>query len=109
MNQFFLASYLKVPCVEIGHYEANCMNEKVKVKKALLAFNTIMTKGQRNGDEYTLNGLTAYKDFDGYTITIRNDYVRLDIFFHNKISFTYSSSKERTLFLEKIETMHQNK
>jgi hypothetical protein len=81
------------------------MNEKVNIKKTLRAFNRITTEGQRNGNEYTLNGLTAHTDFDGYTITIRNDYVRLDIFFHNKFSFDYTSGKERMLFLEKIETM----
>lgn len=83
------------------------MNEKVNLKKALLAFNTIITKGHRNGDEYTLHGLVANTDFDGYTITIRNDYVRLDIFFHNKISFNYSNNREKTLFLEKIETINR--
>ena len=81
------------------------MNRKVNIKEALLAFNTIITKGRHNGDEYTLNGLTAHTDFDGYTITIRNDYVRLDIYFHNKFKFDYSSSAERMLFLEKIENL----
>ncbi|MFT6387891.1 MAG: hypothetical protein ACJAUP_001263 [Cellvibrionaceae bacterium] len=83
------------------------MNEKVNLKKAFRAFNRITTEGYRNGDEYSLNGLTAHSDFDGYTITIRNDYVRLDIFFHNKFSFDYSSRKERILFLEKIDTMYR--
>lgn len=78
------------------------MDEKVNVKKSLHAFNTIVTKGRREGDEYALNGLVAYASFDGYTVTIRNDYVQLDIFFHNKIAFNYSSAKERALFLEKI-------
>ncbi|MFT5084385.1 MAG: hypothetical protein ACI9Y1_002440 [Lentisphaeria bacterium] len=81
------------------------MNEKVNLKKSLRVFNKIITEGYRNGDEYSLNGLNASMDFDGYTVTIRNDYVRLDIFFHNKISFDYSSRKERILFLEKIDVM----
>ena len=81
------------------------MNEKVNIKSALRVFNTIITNGRHSGDEYVLNGLTAHTDFDGYTVTIRNDYVRLDILFHNKISFTYSNTKEKTLFLEKIHTM----
>jgi hypothetical protein len=85
------------------------MSEKVNIKKALYAFNRIITEGYRNGDEYSLNGLTAYTDFDGYTITIRNDYVRLDIFFHNKFSFDYTNSKERMLFLEKIDIMDRKK
>lgn len=81
------------------------MEEKVNVRKALRVFQIIITDGKRTGDEYHLNGLTAYTDFDGCTATIRNDYVRLDIFFHNKISFTYSNRKEKMLFLEKINAM----
>ena len=83
------------------------MNEKINLKKALRAFNIITTKGHRNGNEYTLNGLTAHTDFNGYTVTIRNDYVRLDILFHNKILFDYSSRKESMLFLEKIENIQR--
>ena len=83
----------------------NVMNEKVNLKKALRVFDTIVTKGQRDGDEYSLNGLTAFTDFDGYTATIKNDYVRLAIFFHNNIAFEYSSKKEKGIFLDKIATM----
>lgn len=81
------------------------MSEKVDIKKSLRVFNQIVTKGRRAGDEYLLNGLVAFTDFDGYTVTIKNDYVRLDIFFHNKIAFEFSSDKERVLFLEKIQSM----
>ncbi|MGK0440338.1 MAG: hypothetical protein ACJA0N_000124 [Pseudohongiellaceae bacterium] len=85
------------------------MNEKIDIKIALLAFNTIISKGIKSGDEYVLNGLTAHTDFDGYTVTIRNDYVRLDIHFHSKFSFDYSNNKEKTLFLEKINAMDRKK
>jgi len=84
------------------------MTEKVDIKKSLRVFNQIATKGRRVGDEYLLNGLTAFTDFDGYTVTIKNDYVRLDIFFHNKISLDFSNDKERMLFLQKIETMDKS-
>lgn len=84
------------------------MDEKINIKKALLAFNTIVNQGHRDGHKYVLNGLTAYTGFDGYDVTIYNDYVRLDIFFHNKISFRYSSNKEKMLFLEKLNIINQN-
>ncbi len=82
------------------------MSEKVDIKKALLAFNVIITEGKRSGDAYTFNGVSAQSDFDGYAIALYNDYVRLDIYFHNKIAFTYSNDRERKLFLEKIESLY---
>jgi hypothetical protein len=81
------------------------MDEKVDIRKALRAFGIITAEGQRTGNKYHLNGLTAYSDFDGYTITIASEYVSLDIFFHNKFSFNYSSRKEKALFLEKIDAL----
>lgn len=81
------------------------MSEKVNIKSALRVFERITREGKKDGDGYYLSGLKAYTDFDGYTVTIENDYVRLDIYFHNKISFTFSNMRERDAFLEKIETM----
>lgn len=65
------------------------MGEKFDIRKALLIFQHIIADGERIGYQYHLNGFTAYTDFDGYTGTIRNDYVCLDVFFQNKFSFTY--------------------
>jgi hypothetical protein len=56
-----------------------------------------------------LNGLCASQGFDGYTASIYNDYVRLDIHFHNRFTFEFSSKKERRAFLEKIDTMANKK
>ena len=81
------------------------MDEKSDVRKAFRAFGTMLAEGQRVGNEYHLNGLVAYTDHDGYTVTIRNDFVKLDIFFHNKFSFNYSNRKEKLLFLEKINAL----
>ena len=81
------------------------MDRKVDVRKALRVFHKIVSCGERVGNDYHLHGLVAYTDFDGYTVTIRNDYVCLSIFFHNRFSIDYSSFKEKTLFLEKINTL----
>lgn len=85
------------------------MNDKLNIKKALRVFDKVLTQGKRIEDRYQLNGITAYTDFDGYTATLCNDYVRLDIFFHNKINFSYSNDREREIFLEKINTMDKIK
>lgn len=83
------------------------MSEKVNIKQALRVFSTIMSEGKRNESDgsYRLQGLVAETDFDGYTATIKNDYVSLSIYFHNKIGFEFSNMKERQLFLDKIEAM----
>jgi hypothetical protein len=51
------------------------MNEKVKIKQALRVLNIIINDSQRTANAYRLNGLSAYLNFDGYTATIRNNYV----------------------------------
>ena len=78
-------------------------DDRVSVKKALRVFQKVCDAGEKTGDEYQYNGLKASSDFDGYTVTLRNDYVSLDIFFHNKFNFEYTNQKERDLFLEKID------
>ena len=81
------------------------MNKEVDVRKALRVFQKITEEGVKSGDHYTMNGLKALTDFDGYTATICNDYVTLDIFFHNKFSFNYTNAKERETFLEKLNAL----
>jgi hypothetical protein len=81
------------------------MDEKIDIKKILRVFDLIITKGEKVGDEHHLNGLSAISGFDGYTVTIRNDYASLDVFFHNAFTFNYNNQKEKVAFLEKIEAI----
>jgi len=78
------------------------MTDKIDLKKVLQAFQTIVNNGKKVGSEYVLNGLIASSDVDGYTITIRNEYVILNILFHNKFTVDFPNLKEKTLFFEKI-------
>ncbi len=81
------------------------MDDKLSIRKALRVFHRIMAEGEREEGGHKLNGLHASTDFDGYTASIHNDYVRLDIFFHNKYSFTFINRKEKQLFLEKLDSL----
>jgi hypothetical protein len=83
----------------------NTLQEKVNIKQALRVFDIIRSNGDRTEEGYRFRNLTAFTDFDGYTVTIKNDYVRLDIYFHNKMSFTFTNDKERYSFLETIEKL----
>ena len=78
------------------------MSEKVNIRQALRVFEVIRSQGKKDGETFVLNGMKAITSIDGYTVTLHNDYVCLDIFFHNKFSFTYTNQKEKDLFLEKI-------
>lgn len=85
------------------------MNDKVDIRQALRVFDNIITEGKKIEEGYELKGLCAFSGFDGYTITIKNDYVQLAIFFHNKFSFTFSNRKEKILFLEKLAQLDKAK
>ena len=79
------------------------MQEKINARQALRVFNTIRQFGENRGGEFYLNGLIASTSYDGYTITLRNEYVTLDVFFHNKFSLRFSSRQQKVLFLDKLD------
>lgn len=83
------------------------MNEKIDIRQALRVFDKMTIDGQRIGNEYHLDDLVAYTDFDGYTVTIRSNHASLDVFFHNKFSFKYTNDKEKAFFLKKIDELDQ--
>ncbi len=75
---------------------------KIDIKKALRVVQTVMDKGTQDGEAYRYDGLYASAGFDGYSAMLYNDYVTLNIFFHNKFTFDYSSRKERDAFMDKL-------
>ena len=64
------------------------MKNEIDIHRALRVFNKVTTLGDKQSDStesvYHLCGLNALTDFDGYTISLSDAQVRLDIFFHNK-------------------------
>lgn len=75
----------------------------IDVKKALRVYQKITSSGVQKEGAYVLDGLKAAQSFDGYTASIFNERVRLDLLFHNKFTFTFDNKKERSDFLEKLE------
>jgi hypothetical protein len=77
-------------------------DEKIDVKQALSAIHRITSEGKKMDDGYHLNGLVASYSFDGYIAMLSNDYVTLEIFFHNKFALEATSDIEKQNFFEKI-------
>ena len=84
------------------------MDEKIKIKHALEAFHIIYERGVKKDNHMVMNGIRATLGFDGYTISLSNDYVNLDIFFHNKFSLTYTNRKELEVFMAKLDSIRKS-
>lgn len=77
----------------------------IDVKQALRVYSELAERGKKEGDEYHLNGLRGASDWDGYTVSLFDDYCRLDIFFHNRFAIKHATSAALTNFLEKIRSI----
>lgn len=85
------------------------MYDKLDVKQALKVFQIITEKGTKNADAYSLEGIEASSDIDGYTIILANDYVTLSIGFHSRHHLTSTNKREEQLFFEKIQKISKLK
>ncbi|MDA0273506.1 MAG: DUF3081 family protein [Proteobacteria bacterium] len=83
--------------------------EKINIKMALRAFNRIRLEGIERSGEHHLNGVSAGSGFDGYTITLHDDYVTLRIFFHNKFKLDFVNKRHLKTFIERIEIISGRK
>lgn len=80
---------------------------KIDVSTALLVYEKVVQYGQRDGEETCLDGIWVSSDFDGYTLFIRDDLVKLTIFFHNKYSVDCGSRKALMNFNDKLEAIQR--
>ena len=82
------------------------MKNEIDIHRALRVFNKVTTLGDKQSDStesvYRLCGLNAVTDFDGYTISLSDVQVRLDIFFHNKYKFDYPNNEALENFLARF-------
>ncbi|MCT7940672.1 DUF3081 domain-containing protein [Shewanella holmiensis] len=91
------------------------MKNEIDIHRALRVFNKVATLGEKQSDNiqsvYRLCGLNALTDFDGYTISLSDAQVRLDIFFHKKYKFDYPNNEALENFLARftdVEKYSQN-
>ncbi|MEH6558811.1 MAG: DUF3081 family protein [Oceanicoccus sp.] len=78
------------------------MDKKFDVAQALRVIAKVIDQGEKKDDEYYFNGLYASEGFDGYRVHLHDDYVKLDVDFHNTYNLDFSDQKVLELFLSKI-------
>ena len=79
------------------------MEKHFDVKLGLSVFQYIISNGERSQDEYLLDGIYAWSDFDGYNLKLRDEKVVLWIRFHNACKFEYRKKFDLQQFIEKLE------
>ena len=84
------------------------MEEHFDINQALRAFNKIVTHGVEDNDNYNYQGITAWSDFDGYTLQLSDEDVSLSIYFHNKYEFDYANSHQLKVFINKLKAIDES-
>jgi len=79
------------------------MKNEMDSKFLLTAFEKIRQFGKKENDQYSLDGVIAYTDFDGYTLYLEDALVKLSFGFHNRYHFDYDSSSHFTAFEKKLQ------
>lgn len=75
------------------------MKNEIDIQGALAVFNKITRLGEKQGEEYHLNGLTAVTGADDYSVELRGQRVCLNIYFHNKYHFDYPNEQALENFM----------
>lgn len=78
------------------------MKNELDSKFLLSVFEKVRQHGKRDGDAYSLEGVKAYTDFDGYTLFIEDALVKLSFGFHNQYHFDYASASHYDAFEKKL-------
>ncbi|MBL6734340.1 MAG: DUF3081 family protein [Shewanellaceae bacterium] len=78
------------------------MKNELEHTLILKAFDVICRQGKKQTQGYELDGITAYTDFDGYTLYFEARGVFMRFGFHNTYHLDYNSDREKKEFLKKI-------
>ena len=82
-------------------------SEVIQVRKALSVFYKVMEYGTKRAEGVEFDGVIATGDFDGYTVTLLHNEVRLSIFFHNKFKCDYPNRQALDRFMLKLDKIDQ--
>jgi hypothetical protein len=78
------------------------LKNNLDIKRSLLIFNKIISKGECDNGRCILQGMTAWYDFDGYTCYLGFNEVTLTLLFHGKYHIDSPSKDSLTAFEKKL-------
>lgn len=86
---------------------------KVDTHFILSVYEKIITHGEPVStddihDMYHLEGITAYSDFDGYTVYLEDGQVKLWTGFHNTFQFEQDTYRAFENFIAKMKQIEKN-
>ena len=81
------------------------MKNELDSRFLLSVFEKVRQHGAKEGEAYTLEGVKAYTDFDGYTLFIEDALVKLSFGFHNQYHFDYESASHYEAFEKKLKNI----
>jgi hypothetical protein len=81
------------------------MQNELDSKFLLRVFDKITNHGDKTDDGHRLDGVTAFSDFDGYTVFLQDAKVKMSFGFHNTYHFDYDSSQDFADFEKKLKNI----
>ena len=84
------------------------MKNELDSKFLLSVFEKVRQHGDKENEQYKLDGIVAYTDFDGYTLYIEDALVKLSFGFHNQYRFDYDSASHYEAFEKKLKAIVKN-
>ncbi|AEE24528.1 MULTISPECIES: DUF3081 domain-containing protein [Paraglaciecola] len=82
------------------------MKNEMDSKFILSIFEKIRENGEKKGEGYFLGGITAFSDYDGYTIFMEDQLVKLRFGFHNQYHFDYEKDEHMEQFEKKLNAIN---
>lgn len=84
------------------------MKNELSTRFILQVFEKIREHGKNEEDKHVLEGITAYTDYDGYTVYMEGHQVKLNTGFHNTYHLDYDSERAFQNFLKKLQYIDKN-
>ncbi|RTE85890.1 MULTISPECIES: DUF3081 domain-containing protein [Gammaproteobacteria] len=84
------------------------MKNELSTRFILQVFEKIREHGENKDDKHVLEDITAYTDYDGYTVYMEGHQVKLNTGFHNTYHLDYDSERAFQNFLKKLQYIDKN-
>lgn len=78
------------------------MKNELDTREILNIFEKITEHGKSEEGRYTLEGITAFTDHDGYTVYMEGHNTKLQTGFHNTYRLDYGTQRDADLFIKKL-------